>query len=121
MIALLVIGILAWIGIASFVCFARALRIAAPAVDLGWVRAALDLVLILPISIAGLGVRDASVVAMLSHLGVPSAAALAFSFLLLARTLSVALLGGLVEGTRIYYGIAPGLATTELTGGPEGS
>jgi hypothetical protein len=109
------------IGIAAFVCFARALHIAAPAVELGWVRAALDLVLILPISIAGLGVRDASLVAMLNHLGVPSAAALAFSFLLLARTLSVALLGGLVEGSRIYHGIAPGLETTQLKGGIEGS
>jgi glycosyltransferase 2 family protein len=101
-------------GVAAFICFARALRIAAPAMDLGWIRAVLDLVLILPVSIAGLGVRDASLVTMLGHLGVASAAALAFSFVLLARTLFVALLGGLVEGLRLYYGIPPGFVDQEL-------
>ncbi|HEX9706630.1 MAG TPA: lysylphosphatidylglycerol synthase transmembrane domain-containing protein [Steroidobacteraceae bacterium] len=101
-------------AVAAFICFARALNIAVPAVDLGWVRAVVDLVLIIPISIAGLGVRDASLVAMLSPLGVPSAVALALSFLLLAVSLFVALLGGLVEGWRIYNGIAPGLAKPQV-------
>ena len=101
-------------GVAAFICFARALRIAAPAMDLGWIRAVLDLVLILPVSIAGLGVRDASLVTMLGHLGVASAAALAFSFVLLARTLFVALLGGLLEGLRLYYGIPPGFVDQRL-------
>lgn len=101
------------IGIAAFVCFARSLSIAAPAVDIGWIRAALDLVVILPISFAGLGVREASLVAMTNQLGVPSALALAFSFLLLARTLFVALLGGLIEALRIYHGVAPGLVLAQ--------
>jgi uncharacterized membrane protein YbhN (UPF0104 family) len=96
------------LGVVSFICFARALGIEVPAMDLGWIRAVLDLVLILPISLAGVGVRDTSLVTLLGHLGVASAAALAFSFVLLARTLLVALLGGLVEGLRIYHGIPPG-------------
>jgi uncharacterized membrane protein YbhN (UPF0104 family) len=108
------------LGVASFICFARALRIAAPAMDLGWIRAVLDVVLILPVSVAGLGVRDASLVTMLSHLGVASAAALAFSFVLLARTLSVALVGGLVEGLRIYYGIPPGFVNQALKQATQG-
>lgn len=101
------------VGVVAFVFFARALDIALPAVDLGWIRATLDLVLILPISVAGLGVRDASLVAMLSHVGVASSAALAFSCLQLARTLLVAMLGGLVEGWRVYYGVAPGLVSSK--------
>jgi uncharacterized membrane protein YbhN (UPF0104 family) len=105
------------IGVTSFICFARALRIAAPAMSLGWIRAALDLVLTLPISIAGLGVRDASLVTMLNHQGVAAASALAFSFVLLARTLFVALLGGIVEGWRIYHGVAPGLVLPRLNPG----
>jgi hypothetical protein len=109
------------IGVAAFVCFARALLIGVPAMDLGWVRSALDLVLILPISIAGLGLRDASLVTMLNHLGVPAAVALAFSFVLLGRTILVALLGGLVEGLRIYYGVAPGLVKPQLKKAIEGS
>jgi uncharacterized protein (TIRG00374 family) len=98
------------LGVVSFICFARALGIEVPAMDLAWIRAVLDLVLILPISVAGVGVRDTSLVTLLGHLGVPSAAALAFSFLLLARTLFVAALGGLVEGFRIYHGVPPGFA-----------
>jgi uncharacterized membrane protein YbhN (UPF0104 family) len=105
------------IGVTSFICFAQALRIAAPAMSLGWIRAALDLVLTLPISIAGLGVRDASLVTMLNHQGVPAASALAFSFVLLARTLLVALLGGIVEGWRIYHGVGPGLVHPRLNPG----
>jgi uncharacterized membrane protein YbhN (UPF0104 family) len=102
------------LGVASFICFAEALRISAPALSLGWIRTALDLVLTLPISIAGIGVRDASLVTMLNHQGVSSAAALAFSFVLLARTLFVALLGGIVEGLRIYHGLGPGLVRSRL-------
>ena len=97
-------------GVAAFVCFARALWIEAPVMDLGWVRAVLDVVLSLPISFAGLGVRDASLVTTLGHLGVPATTGLAFSFLLLARTLFLALLGGLVEAIRVYHGIPPGFA-----------
>jgi uncharacterized membrane protein YbhN (UPF0104 family) len=100
-------------GIVAFVCFARSLHIEVHALDLGWVRAVLDLVLILPISFAGLGVRDASLVAMLQYLGVTAAVALAFSFVLLARTLVVALVGGVIEGLRVAYGIAPGLVITQ--------
>jgi glycosyltransferase 2 family protein len=101
-------------GVTSFICFAHALRITARPMDLGWIRAVLDLVLILPVSVAGLGVRDASLVTMLNHLGVASAAALALSFVLLGRTLFVALLGGLVEGLRVYYGVAPGFVNPRL-------
>lgn len=97
------------LGVTSFICFAAALHIAAPPISLGWIRAALDLVLVLPISIAGLGVRDASLVTLLGHQGVLPAAALAFSFVSLARTLLVALFGGVVEGLRVYHGVGPGL------------
>ena len=96
------------IGVAAFVCFARALTVTAPAMDLGWIRALLDLVAILPVSLAGIGVRDASLVALLVPMGVTSGAALALSLLLLGRTLIVALIGGIVEGARVYSGMQPG-------------
>jgi hypothetical protein len=103
------------LGVTSFVYFARALHIGASVPDLGWIRAVLDGVLTLPISIAGLGVRDASLVTLLTGLGVASSAALALSLVLLARTLLLALCGGLVEGLRIYYGVAPGFANLRAT------
>ena len=96
-------------AVTAFVSFARALGIDVPFADLGWVRSAIDLLLILPISIAGLGVRDASLVALMTPLGVMSSTAIAFSFLLLGVTLLNAMIGGLVEALRVYYGVAPGL------------
>lgn len=100
------------VGVIAFVWFARALGITTSTWDLGWIRSALDLVLMLPFSISGLGVREASLVAMLAPLGVRPADALALSGLLLARMLIVSLLGGVVEALRLRYGIAPGLAMT---------
>lgn len=97
------------LAVTAFLCFAHAVRLDAAAIELGWVRSATDLLLVLPISIAGVGVRDATLVALLTPLGVPSSTALAFSFLLLGVTLLIALTGGVVEGLRVYYGIAPGL------------
>lgn len=108
-------------AVAAFVCFARAVGISANFADLGWVRSAIDLLLILPISIAGVGVRDASLVALLSPLGVSSSMALAFSFSLLGVTLLIAIIGGLVEALRVYHGVAPGFterATKSSTHGP---
>jgi uncharacterized membrane protein YbhN (UPF0104 family) len=96
-------------AVTALISFARAVGVSAPLADLGWVRSVIDLLLILPISIAGVGVRDASLVALLAPLGVPSSTALALSFLLLGVTLMIAITGGLVEALRVFYGVAPGL------------
>jgi hypothetical protein len=59
----------------------------------------------LPISIAGLGVREGTLVGVLPLYGVNPSAAVAFSFLLLARTIVLGIGGGLLEARyRLTWG-----------------
>jgi glycosyltransferase 2 family protein len=90
------------IGVVAFVWFAAAIGVALPFATAGWVQSALLLALMLPIAYAGLGVREAGLVVFLGLFGVDSHDALAISFLLLARTLLGAGMGGLVEAARAW-------------------
>ena len=56
-----------------------------------------SLALLLPITVAGVGLRDASLVTILSALAQPASTALALSFALLALTLLGAVLGLIAE------------------------
>lgn len=106
----------AWLGvrhlleIASFLALAHAVGIALPALAGAWVRSFIALAVMLPVSIAGVGVREAGLVVTLGGYGVAAEAALALAVLLLARTLLVALAGGAVEAVRVLGGRAPGEA-----------
>ncbi len=64
-----------------------------------WMRAALQMALMLPLSFAGLGIREASLVGLGGILGVQPADAIAWSFTILAGTLSIALAGGILESS----------------------
>lgn len=99
------------IGVVTLWIFANALHIGISPIDVGWVRSALDIALMFPISLGGIGVREASLAVLLGSLGVPSAAAIALGLLLLLRTLIFASLGGLIELWRINS--ASGLFATE--------
>jgi len=62
-----------------------------------WIRAALQVMLLLPITLAGIGVREVSLVGLGALVGIPSTAAIAWSFTILAGTIVVAAVGGLIE------------------------
>lgn len=62
-----------------------------------WINALSYLAILLPISAAGLGMREAAVLAALAPLGVSRPDALALALLMLAMTLFNALLGGLLQ------------------------
>ena len=62
-----------------------------------WMRAALMIMLMLPITVAGIGVREVSLVGLGALVGVSSTAAIAWSFTILAGTVVVAVVGGLIE------------------------
>ena len=63
------------------------------------------LVAILPISVAGLGVREGAMVILLAPCGVAAADALTYALLAFATTiLAVGLLGGLLEAIRLLRG-----------------
>lgn len=85
------------IGIFGFFCLARSILLPIGALELGWVRSFVQLLAQLPISIAGLGVREGTLLGLLPLHGVSPPAAVAFSFLLLARSIFLAIGGGLLE------------------------
>ncbi len=71
-----------------------------------WIRSALSLMLLLPVTVAGLGVREASLVGLSALIGVDSVTAVTWSFAILAGTLAVAAVGGLVEASAATGGVA---------------
>lgn len=93
--ALLVLSEL--IGILSFYWISVAMHLGLSWISIGWVRAYVTLITLLPISIMGVGVRDGSMVVMLRAYAVAPALAVTYSVLLLTRTVVLALLGGACE------------------------
>jgi hypothetical protein len=107
-------------GIASFVCLARAAGIVTPALALGWIRCLTLLVVLLPISIAGLGVREATLVALLAPFGVSAERGIAFALLVfLVATLLPAMAGGALA--LLDDGPSDTLDRPSLVGSPVGS
>lgn len=90
------------LGVTAFVLMAAATGLSVPVLDLGWVRSFILLIGMIPISFFGIGVQEGTLIAVLDAYGVSGAAAVAFSFLLVARTVLIALLGGLFEARDVY-------------------
>lgn len=77
--------------------FALAVGVQVDYLTVVWMLAALQMALLLPVSFAGLGIREASLVGLGALVGVQAADAMAWSFTILAGTLCVALAGGILE------------------------
>ena len=101
---LLVLSVVAQLpGLVGFVVLARALGIAAPLAALGWIRSVVVLLAMLPVSIAGMGVREGTLLLLLRPLGVGDEAAVALGLLVFATTfLAAGAVGGLLELWRIF-------------------
>jgi len=69
-----------------------------------WLRSLLNIVQFFPISIAGLGVRDVSLVLLLRDYGVPEAQALGLSLALLGMIIAGGTLGGVLELCDLLWG-----------------
>lgn len=74
-----------------------ALNITLPFPEIMWVSAVVLVAQALPVSVAGLGIREGMYVYMLVQLGISAQAALAVSLLMFVTQLSIALLGGLLD------------------------
>ncbi len=86
----------AFVGEQFFV--ARAVGIDLPAITFGWVRAVVLLCMVIPITVSGLGLREASLTAVLALYGVDEQLALAQSLLFFAAIVFVkGLIGGMFE------------------------
>jgi len=92
------------LGILAFVLFARAVNLAVPVVDLGWIRALVMIATTVPVSVAGLGVREGGLVLLLAPYGVVGADAVALSTLVFARSVLLGMAGALVEARSLIAG-----------------
>lgn len=88
------------LGIVHLAMMAWAIGLGIGLAAAGWLRSIVQIVAMVPISFAGLGVREGTLIVLLEPYGVAAAAAVALSFLLLARILVLAAIGGLLEGVR---------------------
>ncbi len=85
------------IGIISFGLVAASLDIHLSYLTIGWIRVVLHTLMMLPISLSGIGLREGSLVILLQEYAVPASDAVALAFLLFALTLLANALGGLFE------------------------
>ena len=89
------------VGTVGYWLVAQSLDMQLSLLVLGWIRAGMMLVALLPITIAGLGVREVTALVLLRQFGVESEVAIAFSILIFTATvLGIGLLGGLTEAWR---------------------
>lgn len=87
---------------ASLWFHAHALGLDLGFLTVAWMRALIYGLSLLPITVAGLGVRESALVVVTSPYGVAPAAALAWSTLIFAGTLLAAVGGGLVEARALW-------------------
>jgi len=90
------------LGIFSAYLLARSLSLELTIVNLGWVRTVLVVVLMLPISWSGFGVREGSLILLLGQYGVRPEEAVGLSFLIFVRGAAPAFIGGLVETRNLF-------------------
>jgi uncharacterized protein (TIRG00374 family) len=91
------------IGVVSYQLLALSVGIDLTFADIGWIRSVVLLASLLPFSFAGgLGVREISMVALLSGLGIGADLALAYSFLLFVRGVLIAVFGGIIEAFNVF-------------------
>ena len=99
-------------GILSFYLFALSLNMNISFITIAWIRSALLILAMLPISISGLGVREGTLVFLLNPYGISAADAIAFSFLLLGAFLCIGGIGGLIEARSLFL---PNRSKSEIT------
>ncbi|HEX9706188.1 MAG TPA: lysylphosphatidylglycerol synthase transmembrane domain-containing protein [Steroidobacteraceae bacterium] len=85
------------VGILSFACAALALDIHLSLVTIGWIRVVIQALMMLPIHLSGIGVREGSLVILLQEYSVPAGDAVALAFMLFVIYLVGNSMGGLFE------------------------
>lgn len=104
------------LGIVSFWLVAMALDLHISFLTIGWIRVVMHALLMLPISLAGIGVREGSLVVLLQEYAVLPNEAVALAFLLFVVTLLSNSTGGLFEIRNL---LSPRPADERLRSGTE--
>jgi len=92
------------LGLLSLYILALAIGVDIGIVTLGWIRSLVTMATLVPVTIAGLGIREASFVALLGPFGVPMSSAVTLSLLVFGRGLAFAFAGGIFEARRLVVG-----------------
>jgi uncharacterized protein (TIRG00374 family) len=103
-------------GSVGFFIWAQALGSPVGLAEVTWARACYTLVLLLPITFAGLGAREGVLILLLRPYGVTAADAVALSFIQLGGTFILAILGGVFEFRNFWRRRAE--AAAEADGSP---
>jgi uncharacterized protein (TIRG00374 family) len=90
------------VAAATFYLLARALGLELSFVTVAWIRVAVHLLVMLPVSISGLGVREGTLVLLTAPYGIAAPEAVAWSFVIFAGTLLAASTGGLIEARTLW-------------------
>jgi uncharacterized protein (TIRG00374 family) len=85
------------LGAVAFLAFAAAVNAELTITESLWVRGVTGIAMLLPLSVAGLGLREISYVALLGLFGIAPAAALAMSLMVFLTLLLNGAVGGLIE------------------------
>lgn len=95
-------GLIHVLGILSYDLLCAAMGLTVSFVAVGWIRSAVILATMLPVSVSGIGLREGALVLLLGLYDVPPENALALSFLVFAVTvLGIGLIGGIFEAVRL--------------------
>ncbi len=100
------------LGVIGCYVLALSVGIDLPLGTMGWVRSAVVLITMIPISVSGLGVREGALLLLLKPYGISREHALALSLLIFCVTvLAMGFLGGLLEGWRFVRRVLTGIGS----------
>jgi hypothetical protein len=85
------------VGIFLILFLAHAVLAGLNFVQIGWLRSAVVLVQLLPVSFSGLGIREGTFVLLSEPYGVTGALAVSMSLLLFGKNLFIGAIGGIIE------------------------
>jgi uncharacterized membrane protein YbhN (UPF0104 family) len=89
------------LAVASAVVVSRGLGLELGVADLGWMRSVVFLLTVLPITVAGIGVREVGYATFFSLYGIDGPIALAYPLVLLSMQLLIGLTGAILESLQV--------------------
>ncbi len=94
-----------FLGVIGWYLLCQSLDIDVSLITIGWIRSAIILATMIPISVSGLGLREGASLLLLTNYGVSQETALAFSLLVFfITTVLIGLAGGITEAYRFLAG-----------------
>jgi len=94
-----------WNGILTFYLFTLALELPLSLLTIVWIHTSVTLLTMLPISIAGLGVREGTLTVTLAPYGIALGEVMALSLFMFMMSFIWGALGGLIEGWNLFWPI----------------